>query len=595
MTCLSRNNALGNDSAVYCFDSCRQRCAQDIASSGNLYLSCFLPGCGPSSLLSRSSGVIRLGTGTNFSQLNPDYTAVASKLGQPVAFHDTGSFQRGIGVKGKASFTVNPWIHGKGKFYFDYFSARVGFDSSAPDHCNAQKFIVRISSDKYNTLVTKVGRLESKEVFYRVKNASHLKLDIVPMDVSMGDTCLYSAWADAKLTVNMPWFLSCLDHCYTSARKKQPLLSCFMGSCPGQVIHKKLKNVMRLEKTSDDAQICVDFPCHTHLQENYTITARGITMTQGTTISFNLTEMRRLGYKADILKTNLSLTHSQSCSNVSLRPGTVINTTFQVTLDRKNIYQREFHETTSSHPDEHEAQVVLDVSRGSQIAFVVNGSADQQCIAALWKSACLEEAKPFDFQACNKRCQQAVDDGHIYLSCFLGVCSGGVAYDSNQPFFTLHHQHWGIGADRPGGWADGRDLIRFQYAPTVQSNHGTERPVIFDFGIGAFSPSSMDFNLNAFREHGFHFNAFFAIIGIDVKSGCKNTTGSMFQIHLDDSHTPVFATYVPKVDSVREILVPVQNANKLRLGTLTMFGKECSNAAWAKAQLIEISPVSHTV
>ena len=580
---------------MHCFDSCQRSCAQEIASSGNLYLSCFLSGCGIKSQSSRSSDILTTSPRTDINQLVPDYSAVARKAGQPraIAFHDTGTFQRGIGVKGEAVLTINLKNLRKQGFRFDYFSARVGMDSAAPGNCSVQRLMVKISTDRYEPLITRVGKLKSKEILYRVKQASHLELSIVPSNSSKANNCHYSAWGEAKLTDGIPLFPSCLGHCTIRAHSQKLPLSCVMGSCPGQEVHKKVKDIMRLEKDRSDTQICVDYPCHTESDEKKIITARGITMTTGGTVSFNLTEIRQLGYKADILKTNLSVIARCSQMNASVRPKRGINIIFEATLDRTNIYKRTFHELTSG--DQSEVEVVLDVSQGSRIALTVNGTSNDVCAVAIWKNAHLEGSKPYQFEKCHKKCQEAAEHGHIYLSCFIGVCSAQVTYKSNEPFFTLHHQRWGIGADRPGGWKDGRNNIRFKHAPLFESSHGSVQILDCNFGIGAYSPSSMTFNLNAFREHGFHFNAFSVIIGIDVNSGCRNTTGSIFQIYLDNSHSPVFDKYVATMDSVHELLVPVKNASKLRLTTLNMFGHLCSNAAWGLAQLVEISPMNFSL
>ena len=581
-TCLYSNESA---SPMFCFDPCQQSCAEAIASTGNLYLSCFLRGCGS------HSPFINPGQNTNSNQLIADSSAVESKLGHPIAFHDTDIFQRGIGVKEKASLTVNLTELRRLGFRFDYFSARVGFDSSAPRSCTTKKFSVKISTNYINaTRTRRLGKMRSKEVIYKVGNASYLHLDMVPVPVPYSEStkagCFYGAWADAKLTNGMPMFPSCLGHCYIPALQQSLPLSCLMGSCPGQSVQKKFKDCMRIGKTSDRAQLCVDFPCYTDLQQQNNITSRGITMSPGITILFNLTEIRQLGYKADILKTSSSLQSSPSCSNASLQSKQT-HFTIQATLDRDNIIYQTSHSIISTGKEENE--IVLDVSQGSRVALTMKDG--QQCTTVLWKDASLEGAKTLDFPSCNRKCQEAVENGHVYLSCFIGICSGNVAYENKEPFFKLNHQTWGIGVNRPGGWADGSKNITFLYEPTAYSNHGTGRKVSFEFGIGAYSPSSMTFNLNALREHGFHFNIFSAIIGIDVMSGCTNTTGSMFQIYLDDNSIPIVRN-VPTMDSVRKILVPVTNVKKLRLATLNMFGRDCSNAAWAMAELIQLSPSS---
>lgn len=579
-TCLYSNNAT---KSVFCFDACQQGCAEAIASTGNLYLSCFLRGCG------NHSSLIHPGKNTSFDQLVADSTAVESKLGQPIDFHDTDVFHRGIGVKGKTSFTVDLTKLRSLGFRFDYFSARVGFDSSASDRCTTKRVSVEISTSKVNgTRMRRLKNIRSKEIIYKVGNAPHLRLDMVP-GTSHENNCFYGAWADAKLTDGLPLFPSCLSHCYIPALQQNLPLSCFMGTCPGQTVNKKVKDSMKIEKINDHAQLCVDFPCHTHLQQQNNITSRGITMSPGVTIVFNLKEIRQLGYKADILKTRLYLLTNPSCTNTSL-PSKQIDFTAKAILDRDKIIHQTSHSIMSK--DRTEKEVILDVSQGSRIALSMKDG--QQCATALWKNPILTEAKTLSFPSCNGRCQEATKNGNVYLSCFIGTCSGNVAYADKDPFFKLNHQTWGIGVNRPGGWADGsKDItfngsenITFLYERTAYSVYAGK--VTFSFGIGAYSPSSMTFDLNAIREYGFHFNYFSVIIGIDVTSGCETTTGSMFQIYVDDN-IPI-AYNVPTMDSVQRILVSVQSATKLRLATLNMHGKDCSNAAWAMAKLIQLSP-----
>ncbi len=110
----------------------------------------------------------------------------------------------------------------------------------------------------------------------------------------------------------------------------------------------------------------------------------------------------------------------------------------------------------------------------------------------------------------------------IYLSDYLGVESGEVTYESNNPYMNIVvSNNAGIGADVPGTFDSGIDF----------RDRGA-----FEKGIGMHvAPDRLariEFNLDTIRAGVMTFDTFSSFVGIDASAGPYGN-GAKFNVYLD--------------------------------------------------------------
>lgn len=171
----------------------------------------------------------------------------------------------------------------------------------------------------------------------------------------------------------------------------------------------------------------------------------------------------------------------------------------------------------------------------------------------------------------------------VYLSDYLGVASGETAYSGNGVHSTASSAGSGFGADVAGYWvSDPDDTISF-------SNNGVITE--YEKGIGANPPRSgekrIDFNLDAFRNDGFEFNLFHAVVGIDYFSGGQYgslTNGAEFKVYVDDVLVASQAVNGVNDGSFDINVLLTEDNHTLSLATSTLIF-HYNHAAWGDAQL----------
>lgn len=176
-----------------------------------------------------------------------------------------------------------------------------------------------------------------------------------------------------------------------------------------------------------------------------------------------------------------------------------------------------------------------------------------------------------------------VNASQVYLSDYLGVQSGEIAYSGDGVYSTVSTYTRGFGADIAGGWVnDPNDTISFL-------NGGTE--TTYEKGIGAHPAQNgetrIDFNLDEFRNDGFTISRFYAVVGVDYFSGGQygsSTNGANFLVYVDDVLVANRAVRGVNNGSFLIDVVLTDDNHELSLAT-TSIGFYGSHAAWGDAQL----------
>eukprot|EP00118_Oscarella_pearsei_P010219 m.61950 g.61950 ORF g.61950 m.61950 type:complete len:713 (+) comp35033_c0_seq1:67-2205(+) len=566
--CLVNNSSATDKSSngrLVCFRRCNKGCASGIAGTGNVYLSCFTTSC----LKNGERIVSPIQQGDNY-KMGEDQPFAAN---EQIHFADTVvPFEYGIRFDGPLRLRVDLAKLRSLGFQFDYFSVRVGMLSSPACAKATGRVKFRIFADESESLLeeTALRNLNrSRELQVNVSGAAVLKLVALPSASLIKSNCSVGAWADAKLTKGRPLFPACLKQCIPFSKNRHARLSCFMGTCPGQGISRRLPNIMTFYK-SRDRQLCLGWPCGSAPLD-------AIAMQYGSHLQFNLTAMRKLGYPADVFVAKVAVQVRKSCANRSFRHGWKAVFPFRVQTGAGNTAQVHTWYGITDDNDDATTEIALDVSNKETIVLRTDAKSkqDQRCAYGLWKVATLVPYEQLHFPACNaESCQKQIARGKAYLSCFLGVCSGKVATKSHAPFFEMHYATRGIGADCPGAWRGGHNSIQFRRGTPLK------------FGIGAAADSSITFDLNALRRHGLRFNTFIVQIGIDrkIRGECRLfTSGSKFRVAVDNRVE--LDGRIKHRGMVQSHAIDVSGAHRLQLSTFTLFGDRCAHAAWGEAYL----------
>ena len=516
-----------------------------------------------------------------------------------ILFADTSavSYERGIRFNDSLRLLVNLTLFRARGFRFDHFSARVGIPTSATATATAtatrgcgatDKIKFQLYGDDSTTSLARAtikhGLNRSKEIEANVANVSILKL-VAESKASGRDCSLVGGWADAKLTQGRPLFPACLKRCIPFGKRGKALLSCFVGTCPDRKIVRSLSGIMTsTRKKSRDIRL--GWPPSAADSSINTIATRATTTATATTLTFNLTAIRQLGYAADVFVADVKIAVN-SCDDGGggdnrgpPRPDgdqTTTSVVFGIRTGGALRYQKTVREGET-------ARIIFPVEKASAVTLrtSANAARNKPCAYGLWTGAMVAPYEPLLFLPCNeKRCREQIAAGNIYLSCFVGVCSGDVTTKSHEPFFRIDYATHGIGADCPNRESGGKSKrARFQR---------------FEFGLGARPESRVAFDLDAFRQHGLQFKSFIVKLAIDKSSTteCRdsNTSGSVFRVYLDDE-IALKDVRITRLGTAKQFLIDVRGIRKLKLVTLNLFGSRCNFAAWGMARLSNLEPPS---
>ena len=408
-------------------------------------------------------------------------------------------------------------------------------------------------------------------------------------------SCFVSEWLQPMLAHRSPLLPSCYRKCLSS-RSGTLYLHCFLPVCPGNCTEIDTKS--RFIDVEGKNKVCSE--CNvTDCPSDQPVT-RSICSVSNSSVIVHLDAIRRHGYYFDVFRTTVAIEDDLAlCSspviftvyldNLQARSRTIKQTgedLFRFRRRRANatertpIMQREF---------------VVVVSGADKLILQAKTTSETACnVTVKWQNPRLVKALPPPiFTSCNNACADALNQGRVYLGCFLGVCSGTVTSRSNPPFFTLNYHYdniygtgLGIGVNRARVWEQSKSLI--------QLTDGHEK-IRFPFGIGAYPSSSITFDLDAFRAHGYRFNFLVSTMGIDSASGCKShQVGSViFRVYFDSAM--VFSKEVHNRTTAPTIWYDVGNTARLTLitvkGTSAYSGDlmVCYNAVWARLELLRVT------
>lgn len=183
-----------------------------------------------------------------------------------------------------------------------------------------------------------------------------------------------------------------------------------------------------------------------------------------------------------------------------------------------------------------------------------------------------------------------VTASQVYLSDYLGAESGNTAYSGNGTHSSMDYVGSGYGVDVAGFWvSDPEDKISF-----INDGVVTE----YDKGIGANPPRNgekrIDFNLDAFRNDGFEFNLFHAVVGIDYFSGGyygSPTNGADFLVYVDDVLVASQAVHGINDGSFDINVGLTENNHTLSIVTQSIVFSH-NHAVWGDAQLTDGNTIS---
>ena len=176
-------------------------------------------------------------------------------------------------------------------------------------------------------------------------------------------------------------------------------------------------------------------------------------------------------------------------------------------------------------------------------------------------------------------CVPVANSAPIYLSDYLGVPSGEVAFSSNSPYMTvLEPNGHGFGADRPGNYSS--TLIEFV-------NSGVSLK-----GIGMHpnqaGTTRIEFDLNQIRlDSGPSFDTFHALVGIDATAAPNSLPpgGVVFEVFLDGALSAAETILEPEQVPVA-IALSLTGVQTLGLQTSRTGLWHRNHGVWADASLI---------
>lgn len=414
-----------------------------------------------------------------------------------------------------------------------------------------------------------------------------------PVNRNPEEDCFVGEWLKPVLTQRAPLLQSCYRHCLPS-RSGALHLQCFFPVCPGVCAESGISNTFI--HVEGERQVCPQ--CNiTGCLSDQPLT-RSIKATTNSSVSFHLDTLRLHGYHFVVFRANLVVDRSD-VKNFCSSP--VI---FHILLDNSEVQQRTVEQenldevrsgtrTRGSETQEPstEREMIVVVSGADRLTLQATTTSKPECnLTVKWSNSRLVGSlPPPTFTLCNKTCADELGRGRLYLSCFLGVCDGTVARTSNLPFFTLAQHHdssrglglgLGIGANRPGSWEQGTGPIQLT---DLEGQITT-----FLFGIGAHPDSSVVFDLDAFRSHGYKFNFFVSDVGIDSGSGCNSNqlASVIFRVYSDGVRVRNRETH--NIRTAKTIMYDVSNTGRLTLATRVGFKDACHHAVWAGAELTTV-------
>jgi hypothetical protein len=380
--------------------------------------------------------------------------------------------------------------------------------------------------------------------------------------------CFISEWVEPTVTQRAPAIPKCHNECLTSTSGAL-YLYCFLKFCPDYCAEKDVK--IPFVQYGSMNNICTSRNVSGHLSGQPSV--RSIRSVTNSTFTLHLDTLKSYGYHFTTFRTNVTLQKNRvddACSST---------VACRVLLDDVELY--------NSGIGSSDREIIASVSGGTKLTLEAISTSDSECnIAVNWIDPRLTEPLPTpQFTSCNDTCLAEIDSGHIYLSCFLGVCGGTVTRSSNPPIFKLNYHQgstlglgYGIGANRVGPWPEGKGPIQ------LTDRHGVVTE--FSYGIGAYPDSSMTFDLDAFRSYGYKFNSFMSTLGIDSGSGCssKKLGSVVFYVYADG--VMVLQKNLQDLTRSEIILYNVTNTSRLTLVTRKGIHRTCHHAVWAGAALV---------
>lgn len=556
---------------IKCFRNCSLSCLDEMNGNPTVVrMTCFLNSC--------------------CTAMDAVATSIPNGQSRVHAAASSNQTQDFIAVSGSHKFSFNLTLLRSAGLVFNQFSATASSRRLA--ECPRRSWPEAISLKvKFDDLIV-WGRT------FKAVGAFHLILDVPSSVQSLSLTvqqrshsvkrnpvkdCFAGEWINPFLSHRTPLLPSCYGQCLSS-RSHALHLHCLFPVCPGVCAGSDTKNP--LIDVEGKGQVCPQ--CNVTGCPSDKPLARSIQAVTNSTVTFHVDALRRRGYHLSVFRTDVVIEQKDS------RLFCFLPVTFRVLLDDKEVQHRTLHvgqprEKPTAKVLSKESDMVVVVSGSDRLTLQTMTTLESACNVTLkWDNPRLVEPLPSPtFVSCSNTCYDELDSGQLYLSCFLGVCDGMVTRSSFLPFFSLNYHHdstWGpglgIGANRPGGWQQGKGPIQ------LTDRHGYV--VKFPFGIGAYPDTSITFHLDAFRRHGYKFKHFISTLGINSGSGCstQQLASVVFRVYADNvmvSNTPIH-----DIRTAQTILYDVRNTGQLTLVTIAGFKDACHHAVWAGARLTNV-------
>lgn len=403
--------------------------------------------------------------------------------------------------------------------------------------------------------------------------------------------CFSSEWLKPLLRYRSP-----LPQCYReclSSRSGPLYLQCFLPVCPGRCTETDTKSHF-IDFGGD--KVCSE--CNiTNCSLNQPV-MRSIVSVSNSSVAVNIGAIKRRGYQFDVFSATVALEIDDPslCSS----PVAAI---FTVYVDSVQALSRTVGQIGTTHPfriertrvnTTMERDILVAASGAKTLVLQAAIISEMTCNATVkWQNPRLVKFPLHPIlSSCDSSCADALNQGRIYLSCFLGACSGAVTRSSNPPFFTLNYHSdsvrgpgYGIGVNRAVVWEKGRN--------SIELNNGHEN-IPFLFGIGAYPSSSISFDLDAFRAHGYRFNFLTVTMGIDSASGCKShhVSSVVFRIYLDNEM--VCNQEIGNTSIAPAMGYSLGSTSRLTMVTakgISLYDDDvmvCYNAVWTQLELMQV-------